>query len=147
MRYAISMLAVVLVAVAAVRGSGPIGPDVRLVNDDEAIQGEWESVAVVRRDNSMTPYTLKEKWGFRQGRFTFAPPSSPRPLNGTYTLNSQRNPPTLFLQCEGGGRWQGSYRLQGDLLHLIQSDGYRRILQRVKPPPPRPLDRLLVAKP
>jgi uncharacterized protein (TIGR03067 family) len=159
MRYAVAMLAVVLVAVAAVRGSGPKAPVLRVVPSDLALlQGKWLQLSVAA--NGKQPKRRPTTWTFDGQRMSVNPPEGieiirfPLPDHYRFELDPTTRPP-WFTYRNAMGNVSGIYRLKGDMLQICVSWGDRPkgfedavtfAMQRVKPPT-RPLDRLVVAEP
>src|SRR3954453_15519809 len=119
MRYAVAMLAVALVSVAA----GPPAVPLSFADDYAAILGEWEAVSGTTGGTPADP--AGRRMLFRRDGLTIMLPRNPvpRPFVYTYHLAPQRNPRWLTYGKGNGVAIVGAavetiYRLEGDVFQM-----------------------------
>jgi uncharacterized protein (TIGR03067 family) len=159
MRYAVALLAVVFVAVAAVRGSGPTRPDLRVVNGYADLLGSWKLVAIEMRGKQQA--VSNQIRVFDYGRLAVKGPNFSKTI--AVTIDSSKRPAWMTFSPNQLGYYDSIYRVQGDTLQICMADANAPrpdhfatdrggkssigIHERHRPEPPRPLSRLVVAEP
>src|SRR4051812_27134125 len=113
MRYAVAVLAVVFVAVAAVRGSGPTHASTPILEEHSWLQGSWEFV---------DPPSVR--WTISGHHLTVQPPATPReslPKKqvGVLELDARRHPPWFTFTFPFPAKpYNAIYRRCGDMLQV-----------------------------